>query len=187
LSNYTEGYADEVQRTLSRVDVAMVERLVDRLENTKVRRGRVYMLGVGGNAADCTHAVADFRKLCKIDAYAATDNVSEVTAITNDTAWCHTFIDYLRGCHLTRQDLVFVLSVGGGSATTSLNIAMAVRYASNQGVDVVAITGPDGGETALYADACVKVPATGTLTTAITHGLQMVLLHGLFSHPRLTA
>lgn len=187
MSHYTDSYLRATRRTVDGLSIGDIENVVDLLEETREMGGRVYMLGVGGNAADCTHAVGDFRKLCGINAHAVTDNVSEVTANTNDVGWDSTFVNYLKVSQLdSLSDLVFVLSVGGGSRHTSPNILKALQYAKGLGVYIVGITGPKGNATSKYADVCVHVPVDDVdLTTPLTHSIQSVVLHLLFNHPRL--
>jgi len=148
----------------------------------------VFFLGVGGGAGNANHAVNDFRKICGIEAYTPTDNVSELTARTNDNGWESVFRDWLATSRLNDKDAVFVLSVGGGNKekNISANIVKALEYAKEQGGKVLGIVGRDGGYTAKVADACVVVPTVSADTvTAHTEAFQAVVWHLIVSHPRM--
>jgi D-sedoheptulose 7-phosphate isomerase len=148
--------------------------------------GRLFLLGIGGSAANCSHAVNDFRKICGIECYTPTDNVSELTARTNDIGWESVFVDWLRGSKLTSSDGVFVLSVGGGSSekNISVNLVRALDYAKEIGAKVFGIVGRDGGYTAKVADACVIIPSVNPETiTPHTESFQSIILHLIVSHP----
>lgn len=176
-----KGYFATLHQALDSLDDEALDNLEMVLADCRDRHYRLYMLGVGGSAADCTHAVADFRKLCHIDAYAASDNISEVTSRTNDDGWRTTYVEYLKLVGLQLCDVVMVLSVGGGSTRTSANVSRAVRYAVRQGATILGITGPDGGDTAQIADVCLKVKVDDPgLVTPVTHAVQMAVLHYLF-------
>jgi D-sedoheptulose 7-phosphate isomerase len=187
---YTRRHLDEAIAILERLDEPGIERLVDVLAATKSRGGRLFFVGVGGSAANCSHAVNDFRKLAGFEAYAPVDNVSELTARANDEGWDTIFAAWLRGSRLTPADAVFVLSVGGGSLerNVSPNIVRAVQYAKEIGAAVVGILGRDGGYTATVADAHVIVPTVNPETvTPHSEAFQAVVWHLLVSHPRLKA
>ena len=188
--SYTEQHLAEARDILSRFDVASIERTVDILADLRQRRGRLFLLGVGGSAANCSHAVNDFRKICGIEAYAPTDNVSELTARTNDEGWASVFIEWLRVSRLAADDVVFVFSVGGGDVekNVSPNLVAALRYAKEVGARVLGIVGRDGGYTATVADACVIVPTVNPQNvTPHTEAFQAVVWHLLVSHPKLKA
>src|SRR5437667_5208800 len=146
---YTEQHLRETAEIVSRFDVAQIERTVDLLADLRRRRGRLFLLGVGGSAANCSHAVNDFRKICGIEAYAPTDNVSELTARTNDEGWASVFIEWLKVSRLTAADMVFVFSVGGGNMekNVSPNLLPALHYAKHAAASVCVIVGRDGGYT----------------------------------------
>src|SRR5258708_3931666 len=158
--NYTQKHLQEAAEILQMLDVAAIERMVEFLAQLKASSGRIFFLGVGGSAGNCSHAVNDFRKLLGIECYAPTDNVSELTARINDEGWESTFVEWLKVSRLSGRDAVFVLSVGGGSSekNISLNLVAAVDHARETGARVLGIVGRDGGHTARLADACVIVP-----------------------------
>ncbi len=187
---FAQDYLAQVHAIVDRLDAVSIEKMVDSLAATRARAGRLFILGVGGSAANASHAVNDFRKLVAIESYAPTDNVSELTARTNDEGWSSVFEAWLRGSHLRAEDAVLVLSVGGGNLekNVSPNLVSALQYAKQVGASVLGIVGRDGGFTAHVADACVIVPVIDTATvTAHTEAFQSVILHLLVSHPRLKA
>jgi D-sedoheptulose 7-phosphate isomerase len=171
---------------LTRPDV--LEAAVDLLAEVRGRSGRLFILGVGGSAANASHAVNDFRKLCGFEAYAPTDNVAELTARTNDQGWNSVFSEWLKGSRLSPNDCVLVLSVGGGDVelNVSLNLVEALRYAKRVGAAVLGIVGRDGGYTAQVADVCVIVPTVSpSHVTPHTEAFQAVFWHLFVSHPKL--
>jgi D-sedoheptulose 7-phosphate isomerase len=162
--------------------------MVDILAETRERGGRLFVLGVGGSAANASHAVNDFRKIAGLEAYAPTDNVSELTARTNDEGWATVFQGWLAGSRLRREDLLLVLSVGGGSVEKNVSpgLVTALEYAREIGARVIGIVGRDGGHTARVADACVIVPTVNPAhVTPHAESFQAVVWHLLVSHPRL--
>jgi D-sedoheptulose 7-phosphate isomerase len=162
--------------------------MVERLAQLRDRGGRLFFLGVGGSAANASHAVNDFRKIAGIEAYAPTDNVSELTARTNDEGWASVFVEWLRGSHLRPEDGLMVLSVGGGNLekNVSPNLVLALQYAKSVGSSVLGIVGRDGGYTAKVADACCIVPtANPQNVTPHSEAFQAVIWHLLVSHPKL--
>ena len=186
--NYAQKHLDEVAEIVRRLDTGAIERVVDVLAATRDRGGRLFFLGVGGSAANCSHAVNDFRKLAGFEAYAPTDNVSELTARTNDEGWETVFEAWLRGSRLRREDTLVIFSVGGGSLEKSVspNLVRAVEYGRTVGASVVGIVGRDGGHTAKVADACVIVPTVNPETiTPHTEAFQAVVWHLIVSHPEL--
>src|SRR5437667_1473340 len=187
---YTEQHLRETAEIVSRFDVAQIERTVDLLADLRRRRGRLFLLGVGGSAANCSHAVNDFRKICGIEAYAPTDNVSELTARTNDEGWASVFSGWLKVSRLTSNDAVLVFSVGGGNVekNVSPNLVAALQHARQVGATVLGVVGRDGGYTATVADACVIVPTVNPQNvTPHTEAFQAVVWHLLVSHPKLKA
>jgi D-sedoheptulose 7-phosphate isomerase len=180
----------EVEKVARALDVQAIERCAELLAETRGTGGRLFILGVGGSAGNASHAVNDFRKLADIEAYAPTDNVSELTARTNDEGWATVFEAWLRTSHLRPVDLVLVLSVGGGSVerNVSPNLVHALRYAKEVGARVIGVVGRDGGYTAQVADACVIVPTVNAAhVTPHAESFQAVVWHLLVSHPALKA
>jgi D-sedoheptulose 7-phosphate isomerase len=188
--SYTQKHLAEASQIISQLDGNTIERMVEHLVNLRKRGGRLFFLGVGGSAANCSHAVNDFRKLAHIEAYAPTDNVSELTARTNDEGWTSVFIEWLKVSHLTDSDMLFVLSVGGGNMEKNIspNLVSALQHAKHIGVPIIGVVGRDGGYTAQVADACVIVPTVNPETvTPHTESFQAVVWHLLISHPALKA
>ena len=172
------------------ISFASVEALASELDRLREREGRLFLIGVGGSAANCSHAVNDFRKLCGIEAYAPTDNVSELTARTNDDGWASVFVEWLKVSRLSNRDAVFVFSVGGGNLekNVSPNLVSALRHAKEIGAKILGVVGRDGGYTAQVADACVIVPTVNPVNvTPHSEAFQAVVWHLLVSHPRLKA
>ena len=186
--SYSEQHLREAATILERIDAHAIERIVQVLHDVRARGGRLFFLGVGGSAGNCSHAVNDFRKLAGFEAYAPTDNVSELTARTNDEGWETVFSAWLRGSRLRREDCLFVFSVGGGSLEKNIspNLVRALEYGRDLGAAIVGIVGRDGGYTAQVADACVIVPTVndGTITPH-SEAFQAVVWHLLVSHPQL--
>ncbi|MEK6372963.1 MAG: SIS domain-containing protein [Acidobacteriota bacterium] len=188
--SYTEQHLREAAEIINRLDVASIERTAELLADLRRRGGRLFLLGVGGSAANCSHAVNDFRKICGIEAYAPTDNVSELTARTNDEGWASVFIEWLKVSRLRAEDMVFVFSVGGGNVekNVSPNLVTALQYAKEVGAGICGVVGRDGGHTARVADACVIVPTVNPQNvTPHTEAFQAVVWHLLVSHPKLKA
>jgi D-sedoheptulose 7-phosphate isomerase len=186
--HYIDQYLSETQKVIQSLNKGDIQRIVESLVDLRGGGGRVFFLGVGGGAANASHAVNDFRKICGIEAYTPIDNVSELTARTNDSGWESVFADWLKGSKLTSSDSVFVLSVGGGNSekNISVNLIRALDYAKGIGAKVFGIVGRDGGYTAKIADACVIVPTVNHETiTPHTESFQSIILHLIVSHPSL--
>ncbi|MCP4309560.1 MAG: SIS domain-containing protein [bacterium] len=190
VTDYTRSYYREVVAVAQGIDQAAVDSMVDILVETRALSGRLFILGVGGGAGHAGHAVNDFRKICGIEAYAPTDNVSELTARVNDDGWPTVFANWLKGSRIRSGDTVLVFSVGGGNAekNISANIVEALKLAKSAGAKVIGVVGRDGGYTGEVADACVVVPTVNSATvTPHTEAFQAVVWHGLVSHPKLLA
>jgi D-sedoheptulose 7-phosphate isomerase len=188
--SFTRQFLDEGGRIMALLDEDSIERVASLLAATRERSGRLFILGVGGSAANASHAVNDFRKIAGIECYAPTDNVSELTARTNDEGWASVFAEWLRGSHLRSSDTVLVFSVGGGNLEkqVSPNLVAALDYAKSQGASIAGIVGRDGGYTARVADACVIVPTVNPVhVTPHAEAFQAVVWHLLVSHPALKA
>ena len=187
---YSTKHIAEAKEILEKVDSEAIEAMADLMAQTKAQGGRVFFLGVGGSAANCSHAVNDFRKIAGIESYAPTDNVSELTARTNDEGWATIFAEWLKTSRLGEKDMIFVMSVGGGSLEKNIspNLVSAVQHAKSVKAKILGILGRDGGYTAKVADACCIVPTVnpGTITPH-AEAFQAVIWHLLVSHPKLKA
>jgi len=188
--DFVTRYLDQVGQVAARLDRGAISRLVDLLADIRQSGGRLFILGVGGSAGNASHAVNDFRKIVGLEAYAPTDNVSELTARINDEGWDTAYANWLKASRLVARDGVLVFSVGGGDAerNVSVNLVRAIEYAKAAGARVGGIVGRDGGFTAKMADACVIVPTVDPATvTPHSEAFQAVIWHLLVSHPRLQA
>jgi D-sedoheptulose 7-phosphate isomerase len=186
--SFFEEYLAEAHRVIDGLDTAAAERIAEHLAALRERGGRLFILGVGGSAANASHAVNDFRKIAGIEAYAPTDNVAELTARTNDEGWATVFEAWLKVSRLRETDALLVFSVGGGNEekNVSPNLVRALAYAKEIGATVLGIVGRDGGYTAKVADACVIVPIVNDAhVTPHSEAFQAVVWHGLVSHPKL--
>ena len=186
--SYSKQHIGEAISILGQLDLDRIEKAVALLAATRERGGRLFILGVGGSAGNASHAVNDFRKICGFEAYAPTDNVSELTARTNDEGWSTVFAEWLRGSRLRKEDALLVLSVGGGSVekNVSPNLVEALMLAKERGATVLGIVGKDGGYTAQVADACCIVPTVNPATiTPHAEAFQAVVWHLFVSHPKL--
>jgi len=186
--SYIDDYLKEAISILEKIDRAQVEKMVRLLVKIREEKGRLFFLGVGGSAGNASHAVNDFRKLAGFEAYAPVDNVSELTARTNDEGWETVFVEWLKGSRLRREDGVFVFSVGGGNAekNISANLVHALTYAKSVRARILGVVGRDGGFTAKVADACLIVPTVNPSTvTPHVESFQAVIWHLLASEPRL--
>jgi D-sedoheptulose 7-phosphate isomerase len=188
--SYVKQYFDEAVTILRQLDQSAVERTTDLLLELRERSGRLFFLGVGGGAGHASHAVCDFRKIAQIEAYAPSDNVSELTARVNDDGWETCYANWLRGCRIDEADMVFVFSVGGGNAreNISANLVRALEYAQEVRATICGVVGRDGGYTAQVADACVLIPVVNPSSiTPHTESFQAMIWHLLVSHPKLKA
>jgi D-sedoheptulose 7-phosphate isomerase len=188
--NYSQQHISEAVAILNTLDADAIEKMADLLATVKSDQGRIFFLGVGGSAGNCSHAVNDFRKIVGIESYAPTDNVSELTARTNDEGWPTIFVEWLKISKLNTKDTLFILSVGGGDLEKNIspNLVEALKYAQEVGAKVTGIVGRDGGYTAKVADVCVIIPTVNTETiTPHSEAFQAVVWHLLVSHPKLKA
>jgi D-sedoheptulose 7-phosphate isomerase len=186
--SYAETYLQEAAEIIRRLDTAAIEKVAALLARVKADGGRVFFLGVGGSAANCSHAVNDFRKIVGLECYAPTDNVAELTARTNDEGWESVFAGWLKISRLSARDALFILSVGGGDVerNISANLVRAIQLAKHVGAKVTGVVGRDGGFTARSADACIIVPTVDAETiTPHTEAFQALIWHLLVSHPLL--
>jgi D-sedoheptulose 7-phosphate isomerase len=183
---HAQTYFQEVVKVAQQIDLAAVEQLATELANLRRGGGRLFVLGVGGSAGNCSHAVNDFRKLCGIESYAPTDNVSELTARTNDEGWDTVFAAWLRTSRANSKDAVFVFSVGGGNLekNVSPNIVAGLKEAKGRGLRIFGVVGRDGGYTKQVGDCVVVVPTVdASRVTPHTEAFQAVVWHCLVSHP----
>ena len=186
--SYSQEHLREAADILAKLDPDLCENAVALLANVRARGGRLFILGVGGSAANASHAVNDFRKIAGMECYAPTDNVAELTARTNDDGWPTVFAEWLRGSRLTAKDAILVLSVGGGSVekNVSANLVAALQFAKERGSTILGIVGRDGGYTAQVADSCILIPTVSPENiTPHTEAFQAVIWHLLVSHPAL--
>ena len=186
--SYSKQHIGETISILGQLDLERIEKAVALLASTRERGGRLFILGVGGSAGNASHAVNDFRKICGFEAYAPTDNVSELTARTNDEGWSTVFAEWLRGSRLRKEDAVLILSVGGGSLekNVSPNLVEALKLAKERGSAILGIVGKDGGYTAQVADAAIIIPTVNPSTiTPHSEAFQAIIWHLFVSHPAL--
>lgn len=187
---YAQQHLNEAVEIIKKMDVAAIEKMVDLLVAVKNGGGRIFFLGVGGSAGNCSHAVNDFRKIVGIESYAPTDNVSELTARTNDEGWASVFVEWLKTSKLSARDMVFIFSVGGGNLEKNIspNLVEALKLAKSVGAKITGVVGRDGGYTAKVADACLIVPTVNPdNVTPHSEAFQAVVWHLLVSHPKLKA
>ena len=186
--SFAQQYLEETQKVVAQLDPTAIEKVVDELAAVRERGGRLFILGVGGSAANASHAVNDFRKICGFECYAPTDNVSELTARTNDEGWATVFSEWLKGSRLQAKDALLIFSVGGGNLekNVSPNLVSAIQVAKQVGASVTGIVGRDGGYTAKEAHACVIVPTVNPEhTTPHSEAFQAIIWHLFVSHPKL--
>lgn len=186
--SYAAQHLKEASEIIEKLDIESIEKVADLLVKVKSDQGRIFFLGVGGSAGNCSHAVNDFRKIVEIESYAPTDNVSELTARTNDDGWPSIFEPWLKLSKLNSKDAVFIFSVGGGNLEKNIspNLVNALKLAKTVGAKITGVVGRDGGYTAQVADACVIIPTVNTETiTPHSEAFQAVVWHLLVSHPKL--
>src|SRR6185369_4484446 len=186
--SYSKQHLREASEIVAKLDPTLCEKAVELLAAVRARGGRLFILGAGGSAANASHAVNDFRKLAGIESYAPTDNVSELTARTNDDGWPSVFAEWLKGSRLNEKDAILVLSGGGGSfeKNVSPNLVTALQLAKERGSAILGIVGRDGGYTAQVADVCIIIPTVNPAnTTPHAEAFQAVVWHLLVSHPAL--
>ena len=188
--SYAKQHLEEAVEIIHQIDTNAIEKMADLLAGVKHDGGRIFFLGVGGSAGNCGHAVNDFRKIVGIESYAPTDNVSELTARTNDEGWHTIFSEWLKISKLNTKDALFIFSVGGGNLEKNIspNLVEALKYGKEVGCKVMGVVGRDGGYTAKLADACVIIPTVNPENvTPHSEAFQAVVWHLLVSHPKLKA
>jgi len=186
--DFIDQYIIDSKSILDKIDRNQISRMVSIINQTRAKNGRLFILGVGGGAGHASHAVNDFRKICGIEAYTPTDNVSELTARINDDGWETAYVNWLKGSRLCADDTILVFSVGGGNLEKdiSVNIVKSLQYAQELSSKICGIVGRDGGYTAKIADACVVIPPVNSENiTPHTEGFQALVWHLLVSHPKL--
>ncbi len=186
MDNYIDSYFEEVKKIADYIDKSSIKKVIDILKNIRSNSGRLFIIGVGGSAGSASHAVNDFRKLAGIEAYAPTDNVSELTARTNDEGWQTIFSEWLKGSKLNNNDVILVLSVGGGNEENNIspNIVEALKLAKDVGAKIIGIVSRDGGYTKKVADACVLIPVVNDkAVTPHAESFQAVVWHLIVFHP----
>ncbi len=185
---FTKKYIKESINILNKIDVNRLEKIISVISKVRKNKGRIFFLGVGGSAANASHAVNDFRKLACIESYAPTDNVSELTARTNDEGWKTVFKEWLKISKLNKKDLIFIFSVGGGNKKkkVSENLIEAINYAKKIGCDICGVVGKNGGYTNKVTKFCLRIPSENPkLITPHTEGFQALIWHLIISHPKI--
>ena len=186
--NYITNHLKETSEIISKINTEQVEEMVNILVNIRDQGGRLFFLGVGGSSANASHAVNDFRKICNIECYAPTDNVSELTARTNDDGWEYIFVEWLKVSKITAKDCIFILSVGGGDEekNVSVNLIHSIKHAKKIGAKIIGIVGRNGGFTGKMADSCCIIPTISDVNiTPHAEAFQGIIWHALVSHPKL--
>ena len=186
--SFTNIYLKSVLKSLEKIEINQIKQTLNFLNKTKKNNGRIFFLGVGGSAANCSHAVNDFRKLCNIECYSPIDNVSELTARINDEGFDNSFADWLKVSNLNKNDLIFIFSVGGGNQKrkVSLNLVEAIKLAKKRKSKILGIIGRKDGYTAKHADVAIIVPnVDNNLITPLSESFQSIIWHLLVSHPKL--
>ena len=186
--SFIEQYLDDAKKIIDSIDKKVIEKMVALISETRNKKGRMFILGVGGGAGHASHAVNDFRKICGLESYTPTDNVSELTARVNDDGWDTAYVNWLKISRLNRNDMILVFSVGGGNLekNVSVNILRSLEYAKEVGSTICGVVGRDGGYTAKVADACVIIsPVNSETVPPHTEAFQAVIWHLLVSHPHL--
>jgi len=188
--SYAQQHLNESIEIIRKIDASKIEQMAELLAKVKIDGGRIFFLGVGGSAGNCSHAVNDFRKIVGIESYAPTDNVSELTARTNDEGWATIFVEWLKISKLLAKDAIFIFSVGGGNLEKNIspNLVEALKYAKSVGAKITGVVGRDGGYTAQVADSCLVIPTVNPdNVTPHSEAFQAVIWHLLVSHPKLKA
>jgi D-sedoheptulose 7-phosphate isomerase len=188
--NHVKKYLEDARVIIGKIDQEQIEKMIALLKMIRAKKGRLFFLGVGGGAANASHAVNDFRKICGFEAYTPMDNVAELSARVNDDGWKTVFVEWLKQSRLRAEDGIFIFSVGGGSLEKDIssNLVWAIDYAKKVKAKILGIVGQDGGYTARMADACVSIPSLDAKTiTPHTEACQALLWHLIISHPSIKA
>ena len=185
---FIDKYFNEMEQIISKIDRDEIKGMIGILKEVRSNKGRLFFIGVGGGSGNASHAVNDFRKICGIESYAPTDNVSELTARINDNGWDTSYVNWLKVSRIGSNDSLFIFSVGGGNVekNISVNIVKSIQYAKEERAKVIGVVGRDGGYTSQVADACVVIPTINEMNvTPHTESFQAVIWHLLVSHPDL--
>ena len=188
ITSHTKKYFEQVKKISDELNKNELEKMVKELDNLRKRRGRIFFLGIGGSAANCSHAVNDFRKLCKIESYSPIDNVSELTARINDEGWNSSFVDWLKISNFSKKDLIFVMSVGGGNLKkkVSVNLVKAIKFAKKRKSKIISIVGKKNGYAYKNSNISILIEVKNSiLVTPISETFQVLIWHLLVSHPKL--
>lgn len=187
-ANFIPNYLEGAKKLIDQISQEEIQKTINSLAKVKKHEGRLFLLGVGGSAANCSHAVNDFRKICHIETYTVVDNVAELTARINDEGWDSAFVEWLKGSHLSKKDAIMVFSVGGGNLEkhVSTNIIEAIKHGKEVGATVLGIVSRDGGYTKKAADVCILVPVISDETiTPYAESFQALIWHLIVNHPKL--
>ena len=185
---YSEKHLLETKSIIEKLDTSKIEKMIDLIASIKNQKGRIFFIGVGGSAGNCSHAVNDFRKICNIESYTPTDNVSEITARINDDGWKNSYRDWLKSSNLNKNDALFIFSVGGGDLKRkiSINIIEAIKLGKKIGCRIFSLTGPIGGYAKKNSHICLRIPVQDKKNiTPLTESFQSIIWHLLVSHPKL--
>ncbi len=188
MSTFLKDFFHNIESISKDLDKDLIEEMVNEILEVRNNNGRIFFLGVGGSAANCSHAVNDFRKLCNIESYAPTDNVSELTARINDDGWDKSISSWLSISKLNQDDAIMIFSVGGGNIehNVSINLVESIKYAKKQNSKILGVVGPNGGYTKKEGDCVISVPSkNNNLITPLVEAYQAVIWHGIVSHPKL--
>lgn len=188
MSKFLKNYFENINKVSKKIDLSILENLIEKIQDVRNCNGRIFFLGVGGSAANASHAVNDFRKLCNIESYAPTDNVSELTARINDDGWNNSISSWLRVSNLNKNDAIMVFSVGGGDLKreVSINLIEAIKFAKKKKSKVLGIVGPNGGYTKKFGDCVITLPILDkSLLTPLAESYQAIVWHSIVSHPKL--
>jgi len=188
MKNYLNDYYSNIIECAKNIDQAQINKIIKSLVQLRKRKGRLVLIGIGGSAANCSHAVNDFRKICNIESYTPTDNVSEITARINDDGWKNSYRDWLKSSNLNKNDALFIFSVGGGDLKRkiSINIIEAIKLGKKIGCRIFSLTGPIGGYAKKNSHICLRIPVQDKKNiTPLTESFQSIIWHLLVSHPKL--
>ena len=188
MTNFSNNFFDCTKKSIEKIDKIQIERLVSSISLLRKKGGRLFFFGVGGSASNCSHAVNDFRKLCNIESYCVTDNVSEITARINDEGWENSYVDWFKSSYPKKNDAIFIMSVGGGSLkkNLSVNLIKLIQFTKKNKNKIFSVVGPNGGYAGKHSDISIKIPVNNNkFITPQVESLQVLIWHYLISHPKL--